>query len=76
VVGESRIGLERFNPLSTNGSIIQKWAGSTLPRWRIVACGYGIKQMDGAGHKKGFIPTSSDGEIPPGFIFKEELVED
>jgi len=51
---------------------MQKWDGSTPPRWKMVAFGYGTKRMDGGGHKKGYTPTFSVGKIPHGFICRDK----
>jgi len=61
-----------FVPPNINGFTMQKWDGSTPPRWKMEAFGYGTKRTDGDGPKQAFIPTCSVGEIRPGFISMDE----
>ena len=71
-VGKNLIGWVPFVPPNINGFTMRKWNGSTPPRWKMAASGYGTKQMDGAGLKQGYIHTYTVGETPLGFIYREK----
>ena len=51
---------------------MQKWDGSTPPRWKMVAFGYGTKRMDGDGPNQESTPTYSVGETRSGFTCRDE----
>ena len=52
---------------------MQKWDGSTPPRWKMVAFGYGTKRMDGDGPKQGVYPYLFRWRDSAGFILQGRI---